>query len=264
MGYVGYLHKMETQKEDPVIYHLTLGDERVKLNQYLGQEVKLDFLQDIACIHCGRKISKTFNSGYCYPCFTRLPENDICIVKPFLCKAEQGTCRDPEFSRGHCLIPHYVYLALSSGIKVGVTRKIHHLERWMDQGAIRAIPIAEVPNRRIAGDLELHLSQYMPDKTNWRKMLKGELEGETDLLKMREKAFSYFPEDFAAYAVNKETWVEITYPVLEVPEKIKAYDLNKQSSIQDKLIGIKGQYLIFSQGVLNVRKFSGYKVEWQA
>ncbi|WP_153944945.1 DUF2797 domain-containing protein, partial [Acinetobacter baumannii] len=70
----------------------------------------------------------------------------------------------------HCMIPHYVYLALSSGVKVGLTRKNNEKKRWVDQGAVRAIPIAEVPTRKMAGELEVYLTQYVADKTDWRKM----------------------------------------------------------------------------------------------
>ncbi|MBO8172333.1 MAG: DUF2797 domain-containing protein [Bacillaceae bacterium] len=252
---------MESVKEDPVKYYLPLGEEKIELNTFVGKQVKLTFLNEIACIHCGRKIKKTFNNGSCYPCFKKLPENDLCIVKPHECHFEKGTCRDESFGESHCMIPHYVYLAVSSGVKVGITRKTNHLTRWVDQGAIRAIPIAEVPTRKMAGELEVHLSQHLPDKTDWRKMLKGDVEGDVDLLKLREEVYNYFPEAFKPFILREEEWVEITYPIMESLEKIKSYNLDKQPEIEDRLIGIKGQYLIFAGGVLNVRKFSGYKME---
>ncbi len=261
MSYVGYLDKMKVVKDDPVQYFLPLGEEEVALNPLIGQKIKLKFLQEIACVHCGRKIKKTFNNGSCYPCFKNLPQNDLCIVKPHQCHFEEGTCRDVEFGESHCMIPHYVYLAVSSGIKVGITRKSQHLTRWVDQGAIRAIPIAEVPTRKMAGDLEVHLSQYLPDKTDWRKMLRGEVEENVDLLQLREEVKQYIPGDFKPFLLREDEWVEITYPIMESLEKIKTYNLDKQPDIEDELIGIKGQYLIFSGGVINVRKYSGYKAE---
>ena len=50
---------------------------------------------------------------------------------------------------------------------------------------------------------------------------------------------------------------EISYPVDEYPTKVKSYNVDKTPKIEDRLIGIKGQYLIFSKGVLNIRKYPG-------
>lgn len=261
MAYVGHVKKMESKLDNPVQYFLSLGDDKVEMNEMIGKKVKLSFQDEILCIHCGRKIKKTFNGGSCYPCFKKLPQNDLCIVKPQLCHFEEGTCRDESFGKEQCMIPHYVYLALSSEVKVGITRKHNHLTRWVDQGAIRAIPIAEVPTRKMAGDLEVLLSEHLPDKTNWRKMLKGEMKEDVDLLEFREEVYNYFPDEFKPYILREDEWVEIVYPLMESLDKIKSYNLDKHPEIEDTLIGIKGQYLLFSQGVLNVRKFSGYKIE---
>jgi len=246
-------------KEEPVDYYLQVQDEQLPLKEWLGQAITLTFLGQKHCIHCGRKTNKTFNNGYCYPCFTTLPENDLCIVKPHECHFDQGTCRDASFGESHCMIPHYVYLALSSDVKVGLTRKNNQLKRWVDQGAIRAIPIAELPTRRMAGELEVHLSQYLPDKTNWRKMLKGEI-GEVDLFALREEVYSYFPEPFKPFQLREDEWVDITYPILESLDKIHSFSLDKQESISGKLIGVKAQYLILDSGVFHVRKHAGYQV----
>jgi hypothetical protein len=83
------------------------------------------------------------------------------------------------------LQPHIVYLALSSEVKVGVTRKTQVPTRWIDQGAIEAVSIVEVPNRYLAGITEVALKNYA-DKTNWRKMLTNSIEP-VDLLAERLK-----------------------------------------------------------------------------
>ncbi|RKD21742.1 hypothetical protein BEP19_14040 [Ammoniphilus oxalaticus] len=256
----GFLQGLKHEYSSPITYYLPLGDEQVTLNDLLGREVRVSFLGEIECVKCGRKIKKTYQSGYCYPCVISLPETDLCIVRPHDCHYDEGTCRDAEFGEAYCMIPHYVYLAVSSGIKVGVTRKQNEMKRWVDQGAIQAIPIAETPNRKTAGELEVALSQHLPDKTNWRKMLRGEAEL-LDLLELREQAFSYFPEEYKRYAIEQEDWIEIVYPLLESLEKVRTYNLDKQPLLQDRLIGIKGQYLLFEGAVLNVRKYSGYKIE---
>ena len=51
------------------------------------------------------------------------------------------------------------------------------------------------------------------------------------------------------------------YPVLVWPEKVKSFNLDKDPTAGGILQGIKGQYLIFDDGVINLRKYSGYKVE---
>jgi hypothetical protein len=258
--YTGFLHGFVHNYENPVQYVLPLGEDNINMNDWVGKTIRIEFLGKMECINCGRSIKKTFNSGYCYPCFTSLPENDLCIVKPHECHFEQGTCRDPEWGVAHCMIPHYVYLAVSSGAKVGLTRKNNQMKRWVDQGAVRAIPIAEVPTRKLAGELEVHLAQYVADKTDWRKMLKGDITL-VDLLELREQIQEYFPEKYKQYALKEDEWVDFVYPILEKIDKVKAYNLDKQAVVEDCLIGIKGQYFIFKNGVLNVRKYSGYQVQ---
>ena len=262
MSFSGFLQGMKHDYSSPITYQLPLGEELVVLNDWLGKKVELSFLGEIQCVNCGRKIKKTYQSGYCYPCVISLPETDLCIVKPHECHYHLGTCRDSDFGDTYCMIPHYVYLAVSSGIKVGLTRKENEMKRWVDQGAIQAIPIAETPNRKIAGELEVALAQHLPDKTDWRKMLRGVAEP-IDLFELREKVFSYFPEEYQSYAIKRDEWVEIVYPLLETLDKVKTYNLDKQPIVEDKLIGIKGQYLLFEQAVLNIRKYTGYKVEFR-
>ncbi len=263
MSFRGFLKGLQHQYTSPVTYHLPLGEDAIRLNDWLGKQVTLTFLGDRQCTNCGRSIKKTFQSGYCYPCVISLPETDLCMVKPHECHYHLGTCRNAEFGNAHCMIPHYVYLAVSSGIKVGLTRKNNQLKRWVDQGAIQAIPIAEVPTRKMAGELEVVLAQHFPDKTDWRKMLKGEAKL-LDLFTLREEAFTYFPDEFKEFAFKEDQWVEFVYPILEAVNKVKTYNFDKEPLIADRLVGIKGQYLIFEQAVLNIKKYTGYYVEISA
>ena len=267
MSYLGYLNQMNHIYESPIKYILPLGEEEVLLNEYLGQMVTIRFTGDIECTHCGRKIKKTYE-GHCYPCFISLPQTDLCIVKPHECHFDSGTCRDPEFAHTHCMIPHYVYLAISSFPKVGLTRKNNEWKRWTNQGAVYAIPIAELPTRKKAGELEYILSQHLADKTNWRKMLKGDIDPhwlqEENILALRDQMVDKFPDEFKTYALNDNRLYEFVYPILESLEKIKTYNLDKEPVIEDKLIGIKGNYLIFENAVLNVRKYTGYKIMMNA
>ncbi|MFC4766361.1 DUF2797 domain-containing protein [Effusibacillus consociatus] len=260
MSYIGFLSDLEHEPNEPVQYYLPLDRERVPLNPYIGHEIELRYLGEKACCTCGRKAKKLFNNGYCYPCFTKLAECDLCIVKPHQCHYDQGTCRDTEFAESNCMTAHYVYLALSSGIKVGLTRKNRGKARWIDQGAIQAIPIAEVPTRKAAGEMEYFISQHIPDKTDWRKMLAGKVE-ECDLLEIREQIRSLLPEEYREYLLDDQEIYQFTYPILETLEKIKSLSFDKQEVIKGRLMGIKGQYLILDHAVLNIKKHTGYKIE---
>ena len=253
--HTGIIRDLVASVGDGVVqYNLLLGEEPIPLNPLIGGHILLTFEGERRSIHCNRKSNKLFNGGYCWPCFQTLARNDLCQVKPELCHYE--TCREPEWGDAHCMIPTYVYLAKSSDIKVGITRNIPG--RWMDQGAVEAIPIALVPTRKMAGDLEVFLSQQMPDKTNWRKMLKGEVV-DKDLLAVREQVLAIIPADYQGYLLSDEQVRRFQYPVAELPEKIASHDLEKGPA-EGRLLGIKGNYLILNTGVLNVPKFSGYSV----
>jgi len=257
----GNLKKMGSRVNDDgqVSYWLKFGEEEVALNPLVGGQVSLKFQGEINCISCGRKVKKSYQQGYCFPCVRSLPETDLCQVRPELCHYKKGTCRDRAWGEKNCLIPHTVYLALSSGLKVGITRSYARLSRWIDQGAVKAVPIAGVRSRKEAGLVETELMKHFSDKTNWRAMLQGNVE-DKDLKKERLKALSMLPADIDIVSDPVRTPLEFQYPVLEYPEKVKSLSLDKTPHIEGTLMGIKGQYLIFQHGVLNCRKFAGYKV----
>jgi len=247
-----------TVREDTVQYSLQVGEERIPLNPLIGVTVRLTFQGEKRCIYCDRKSTKLFNNGYCWPCFQRLARNDICQVRPALCHYE--TCREPTWGDEHCMIPTYVYLAKSSAIKVGISRSLPG--RWLDQGAVEAVPIALAPTRKVAGELELLLSQHLPDKTNWRRMLKGEVSAES-LLAVRSRVMELIPAEYRPYVLANEPVRQFRYPVAEVPEKITVCDIEKAPA-EGRLLGIKGSYLILSCGVVNVPKFLGYVVSFES
>lgn len=257
--YTGMIRDLLARIEDGMVtYSLLLDEHEIPLNPLIGQRIALRFTGERRCIYCGRKVSKLFNHGSCWPCFQRLAVNDLCQVKPSLCHYE--TCREPDWGDTHCMIPTFVYLAKSSDIKVGITRRLPG--RWLDQGAVEAVPIARVPNRKMAGDLELHLTQYLPDKTNWRKMLQGEVV-ETDLLEVRRRVLELIPDAFRPYVLPDEEVCRITYPLEQPPAKIVSHDLEKGGAA-GVLLGIKGSYLVLDNGVLNVPKFAGYLISLES
>ncbi len=262
----GNIEKMESQLQDPVDYALPIGDDSLPMNQFLDRKLTLRHGGEIHCIACGNKTKKSFSQGYCYRCCQRLAQCDMCIVKPETCHFHLGTCREPEWGEQHCMIPHYVYLANSSGLKVGITRTSQVPTRWIDQGAVQAMPILKVQTRRQSGLMEIAIKRYVADKTNWRAMLKGETP-DIDLAQQRETLLTQIRDDI--HAVNEqfgeevvevleEPAVDITYPVLSYPSKIKSFNLDKDPEASGTLQGIKGQYLIFDTGVINLRKYTGY------
>ena len=269
----GHLKKMQVELNEQVQYFLPLDDHREPLNVLLGQSIRLEYLGDIHCTHCGRRSKKSFNQGYCYPCFTKLPQCDTCIMSPEKCHYEQGTCRDPNWGEQYCFTDHYVYLANSSGVKVGITRGSQVPTRWIDQGATQAMPIFRVKSRYQAGLIEDCLRDHIADRTHWQKMLKGNSEA-VDLEQIRdeiiaksESGLREIEQKFGLLAIQRlyhQKVVEINFPVLQFPEKVKSLNFDKQPIVEGVLQGIKGQYLILDTGVINIRKFTAYNVQFSA
>lgn len=268
-NYQGDIAKMKTRLADTVEYFLPVGEKELAMNTLLEQDLTLHYQNEIHCIHCGRKTKKSFNQGFCYPCFTSLAQCDMCIMKPEQCHYDEGTCREPEWADSHCMQDHYVYLANSSGLKVGITRGNQIPTRWMDQGATQALPIFKAKNRHMSGLVEMIIKSHANDRTDWRKMLKGNAEP-MDLAAERDRIFELINAEMAtmlaergsdaALALNNEQQVEIQYPVLQFPSKVTSFNFDKTPEVAGKLMGIKGQYLIFDSGVINIRKFGGYNV----
>lgn len=265
----GCVSKMQTELGDVVGYTLPLGDHTVTLNPLIGQRLRFEFTGVIQCVACSRLTQKSFNQGYCYPCFKKLAQCDTCIMSPERCHFAAGTCREPEWGEANCNIDHFVYLANTSGLKVGITRHSQIPTRWIDQGASQALPIARVSSRYLSGLLEVQIGQSVADKTAWQTMLKGPADP-MDLAAKRDELKARYALEFTqlqdTHGIQSIHWlddqrqVDITFPVTAYPEKIKALNFDKQTIIEGSLMGIKGQYLLLDTGVLNIRKFGGYKL----
>lgn len=260
--YNGAIRKMRTQLSEKVEYWLPIGEDEVKISDLVGENVHFQFLGEIYCIGCGRKTNKSFAQGFCFPCFRNSPHNSECIIRPELCRGHLGEGRDPEWEEQNHNQPHVVYLAVSSSLKVGVTRSTQLPTRWIDQGAWKAMKIAETNNRYEAGVIEVLLKQYISDKTPWQKMLKNELAEHLDLSSERSNIIDNFLKEHSDKICTENEICTIDYPVLEYPKKVKSHNLDKNPEFQGKLIGIKGQYLLLDDGsVINVRKYAGYVME---
>lgn len=271
----GALSKMSAQLgalEQPVQYAFRLGEQEVPVNPLIGHVLRLEYLGAIHCTHCARKTKKSFSQGYCYPCFTKLAQCDTCMMSPERCHYAAGTCREPSWGEQFCMTDHVVYLANSSGVKVGITRATQVPTRWIDQGASQALPIVRVATRQQSGFVEDLLRSQVADRTNWRAMLKGEA-APVDLRQVAEQilgvcaeGFSELQQRFGVQAIqplSDAQVLDIRYPVSAYPVKVASLDLEKTPVVEGTLLGIKGQYLIFDTGVINIRKYTAYQLAVQ-
>lgn len=276
MHYQGICHKMHAQlkplsaaaERATVEYKMVFEHFNPVMNDLLGQQLQLEWSGRIFCVSCGSKTPKSYAQGHCFKCFKTNAACDMCIVKPETCHHHLGTCRDESFAQSVCFQPHQVYLANSSGLKVGITRLVNVPTRWLDQGATQALPILQVGTRRMAGWVEVMLAEQLNDKTDWRKLLKGESET-VDLKAYQQQLLAQFlpridalkaqhPQD--PLDILDQTALQFDYPVLHYPQKIVSHNLDKTHLIKGKLMGIKGQYLLLDTGVINLRKYSGYEI----
>lgn len=276
----GFLRMMEHEGLLPVTYYFVMANydpstkknEKSKpkevrsefsVNSLLGKKIKLTFSDEIRCVDCGRITKKSFSQGSCYSCFMNLASNDLCIMRPETCHHHLGTCREPEWGLQNCFKKHTLYLANTSGIKVGITKENPVTKRWVDQGAMYALPVLEFSSRRDSGIVEHALSKFVSDKTAWQTMISSD-SLEIDLFQKKEDLLSKIQLNDLVGSFKEIKSKEITtikYPVLKYPLKKVSYKPDKTKPIEDTLTGIKGQYLLFEKGVINLRSYGGYYME---
>ncbi len=246
-------------------YHMPWGDGMRSLDDLPGSWLGVRFLGLRTCMACGARVRKFYGQGLCYNCLRAAPQASPCIIRPELCAAHLGMGRDLDWERTHHLQEHVVYLAISGGLKVGVTRAAQVPARWLDQGAEMAVVVARMPYRQLAGAMEVELKKHFSDRTDWRRMLLGPqapLHAE-QLLAERGRLPGLLPDHLAQYLLPHEEVQQFEYPLVNVPPKLVGVQLDKLPVFEGKLQGIKGQYLVWSDGrVLNVRNHVGYHVEW--
>lgn len=259
MKYQGVLKKMSTENLETIQYYLDMGPDFLNMNQLLGKTIEMTF-DKYECLNCHLN-KQIYRQGFCKSCFFETPNAGDWIMRPELSTAHLGIeDRDLEYEKQAQLQPHIVYLANSSNVKVGVTRRQQVPTRWIDQGAHEAIEIVEVPNRYLAGITEVALKAHVADKTNWRKMLKNDIE-DVSLQEWQQKLKEFIPEEAKEYFIENNSETHLNFPVNKYPEKPKSLNLVKEKSYSGTLVGIKGQYLIFEdQTVFNVRSNEGLVV----
>lgn len=256
------LKKLGSESENPVVYFMESANSIVNLNNLIGSEIEIIYKNKIICSGCGKQTNKSFAQGYCYSCFMSSPETEECILRPELCKIQWGEARDLKWAEEHHLQPHYVYLSYTSNFKVGVTRKTQVPTRWIDQGAVAAKAVLEVPNRHIAGVVEDYMKQYFSDRTKWNDML-NIITADIDFSESYALFLEKLPEEFYQYIIEDSQMQTITYPYQTVPNDLKNINFDKENTIKGTLAGIKGQYMVFKDGkVINIRKYTGYVVDF--
>ncbi len=267
MHITGNLRKMSTELVSNVPqYTLKMKDildplDSIDMNSLIGRPIKIEYEGYFNSVISGQKMNKAFGEGMTYQEFMESPQASPSIMRPELSEIHNGIAlRDYEWEVKHHLQPHVVYISLTSNYKVGVTRDTNMPYRWIDQGATQAIVLAEVPYRQLAGLIEVALKEHISDKTAWQRMLKGVVEDERDIVNVRDEMASLLPAEYATYLNTGTDITHIAYPVLQHPEKIKSLKLEKVKVIEDTLVGIKGQYLIFENGVTNIRSQAGARV----
>jgi hypothetical protein len=265
------LRKMSTSLDEGAKYILNVVnivdyEGTYFMNPLVGEEICIRYEGDIHCIESGKKIRKTFGEGMSYDAWLKSPLSAPSIVRPELSRIHEGIAlRDAAWEEEYHNKPHYVYLSLTSGVKVGVTRVQNKISRWIDQGAVQGIVVAETPYRQLAGLMEVELKNHLADKTAWQAMLRYRFTGEISLVEFKERMLSALPSEFEAFFCDNDEVTTIDYPVIAYPEKLKSLKLDTTPHYRGKLTGIKGQYLVFEDGtVFNVRAHAGYRVTIEA
>lgn len=268
MKYEGNIRKMSGKlKDGKVEYFLPLKDiledgEFIPMNQFVGKEIRLEYEGYINSVISGEKMTKAFGEGLTYNEFMNSPQAAPSIMRPELSRIHEGIAlRDYQWEVEHHLKPHVVYVAFTTNYKVGVTRMTQVPTRWIDQGAIEAVIIAEVPYRQLAGLIEVSLKDHFSDKTAWQKLITGKIEGNGDIREKVQEVIKMIPQEYQMYTMKDSAPWKIEYPILEYPIKASSLKLDKEKVIEGKLMGIRGQYLLFENGAINIRSHSGFRVK---
>ncbi len=265
----GHLQKIELVHEDPVRYRLKLIEGGIMdLNDCLGKTLHLSFLNEIHCIYCQAKTKKSYHQGYCFYHAQKLARCDLCVMSPDRCHFHLGTCREPDWGTSHCMQPTYVYLANNTGVKIGIMRESQRPVRWMDQGAVSALVILKTQTRQHAGLIEHLFRRTISDKSDWRALIRNESSDvdlhqvAQELLRTHHQTVQKMDQHLRLKTeyINEEV-SRFTYPVHEPPGKIKSLSLDRIQQLSEPLLGMRGQYLFFPSGALNIRKHTGYRVK---
>lgn len=257
-------------QESGIVSYQNPSQPEKTLNSLIGKRILVQLAPDKPiCLGC-QLPQKKILKGYCYRCSISLACCDICILKPELCHFNKGTCREPQWGINNCFQPHVIYLALSSSLKVGITK--NPITRWIDQGASAAIVLAEVTSRKDAGLIERYLieNESWNDRTNWRSLVKGLRPASDNNAFIKKQLIEKIPTICEKLAISPlsiidstASWQQIIFPVKDYVLRPVSWNLLKDGGLEGTLSGICGQYLLFGQDnkVLNMRNYGGYPLQ---
>lgn len=240
-------------------YELAIGSELLHLNDLLGQGLQFRLCPDPVCGHCDARVTQLMGGGYCRNCFFALARCDTCFVSPARCHFAAGSCREPDWGERVCMQPHLVYLANSSGLKVGLTQQGRQQQRWLSQGATQGLVIALADTRRDAGVLEALIAQSISDRTQWRRLV-SQPPVNIQLQSTREQLQARLDLPQGCRWLADESELQLAYPVAAYAPPVQCLLGEKTPVLEDNLCGIKGQYLLLQNGVFNVAKHAGLTV----
>lgn len=264
----GVLEKLSVRPGMPAEYRMVLrsvqdegaeAEHSVDINALLGKQLRIEFDGHISCCHCARETRKSYGEGYCYRCFRTLARCDLCVLSPARCHYQQGTCREPAWGESFCMQPHVVYLANASGPKVGITRRDQQRTRWLDQGAVQGMLVAAAASRHLAGVLEATLARHVSDRTDWRAMVQAHAPA-VDLPGLRDRLRGLVPGLPAGVEWLDAPLETLEFPILRYPREPRRLRLQPGEAVTGRLVGAKGQYLLFDHGVFSVRQHRAHHV----
>jgi hypothetical protein len=265
----GVLAKLSVEASSPAAYVMSLENQAIDMNALIGSNIEICFTGHITCCHCGVETRRSYGGGHCYACFKTLASCDLCVVSPDRCHFFEGTCREPDWGESFCMQPHLVYLANSAGLKVGITKPSQVPVRWLDQGASQALIILRTATRQQAGLVEAALAQTVRDRTDWRALVAGEARAvdldaaRGQLARQASAALTALDRRYpgALQPADDEVARVFSYPVSRYPRQFERFTLDTAATVRGRLVGIKGQYLLFDTGVFNVRQHTSYHVQ---
>ncbi|MDH3004553.1 MAG: DUF2797 domain-containing protein [Candidatus Shikimatogenerans sp. JK-2022] len=203
-----------------------------------------------------------FKDGFCKNCYF---ENFyLGIYHPIKCTSHLNIeYKNLKYEKTIELQKHIIYISITGNTKVGITIKNNFYNRLMDQGAIKAIIIAITPNRYLSGKIEKISKNFISDRTNYINMLTNNFKKDINLIKIKKKIFKFILKYYTIYKnflYKNNKIYKFYYPVLKYPtNKIYNFSFRNNLRLKEKLIGLKGQYLIFTnKKVLNIRNHIGY------
>jgi len=254
----------QNQKEDVEQQTLDLAD-------LLGGRVELAWVGDERCRHCAEPLRVNQSDGayagrnrhFCFRCAQDLARCDLCFVSPEKCHFHLSTCREPEWATSACMVPHTVYLANTSGPKVGITRTGREYARWIDQGASCATAILHTPSRRAAGWVESYFKRKLNDKTDWRglvsrpprdydlRLLAQQLRRDDPELH-RPKDAGIDAQEWAQVVWLEPELVRVEYPKLGLSPARRMRLSSTEPMVSGIIQGAIGSYLLLTDGVVNM------------